>query len=147
VTGESRSLVHGEGSGELLILDEPLSFWGGLDPDTGEIVDRRHPQSGRHVNGAVLAMPSGRGSSSSSSIFVEAVRAGTAPAAIVLAHADAIVAVGALVAAELYGTAVPVVVVSEGEYAALPPGEWITVTAGPRGMALTRRRDPRDAGR
>lgn len=129
------------------MLDEPLSFWGGLDPDTGEIVDRRHPQCGRRVSGAVLAMPSGRGSSSSSSIFVEAVRSGTAPAAIVLRHADPIVALGALVAVELYGTAVPVVVVPEGEYAALSPGEWMTVVARLDGVFLSRRRGRQDGAR
>jgi predicted aconitase with swiveling domain len=144
MTGEPRSLVHGRASGELLVLDEPLSFWGGLDPHTGEIVDRRHPQSGRHVNGVVLAMPAGRGSSSSSSVFVEAVRAGTAPAAIVLAHPDTIVALGALVAAELYGTSVPVV--TDAGYTALSSGQWVTVVGEPAGVSISRRDRP-DAGR
>jgi uncharacterized protein len=105
-----RALVRGTARGTALVLDEPLSFWGGLDPHNGEIIDRRHPQAGHTVTGKVLAMPSGRGSSSSSSVLAEAIRAGTAPVAIVLREPDGIVALGAIVAEELYGRTIPVVV-------------------------------------
>jgi predicted aconitase with swiveling domain len=107
---EARSLVPGTGSGEVLVLEEPLSFWGGVDPATGEVIEARHPQHGANVAGRVLVMPGGRGSSSSSSVLAEAVRAGTAPVAIVLAEPDPILALGAIVARELYGRAVPIVV-------------------------------------
>ena len=107
---EARTLVEGGAEGEALVLDEPLSFWGGIDPATGSVVDVHHPQHGASVAGRVLVMPSGRGSSSSSSVLAEAIRAGTAPAAIVLREPDPIVALGAVVARELYGTSVPVVV-------------------------------------
>jgi hypothetical protein len=107
---EARTLVPGEAEGEVLVLDEPLSFWGGVDPATGEVIDVHHPQRGANPAGRVLVMPGGRGSSSSSSVLAEAIRAGTAPAAIVLAEPDPIVALGAIVARELYGTAMPVVV-------------------------------------
>ena len=109
---EARTLVPGKGRGEVLVLDQPLSFWGGVDPATGEVIDVRHPQRGTNVAGRVLVMASGRGSSSSSSVLAEAVRAGTAPAAIVLAEPDPILALGAIVARELYGRVVPVVVVT-----------------------------------
>ena len=109
-TLRAEALVPGEAEGEGLILDEPLSFWGGLDPATGRITDRHHPQEGLTVGGRILVMPSGRGSSSSSSLLAEAIRADTAPVGIVLREPDRIVALGALVAAELYGRAVPVVV-------------------------------------
>jgi predicted aconitase with swiveling domain len=108
---------------EALVLDEPLSFWGGVDPATGEIVDRRHPQCGERVTGRVLVMPSGRGSSSSSTVLAEAVRAGTAPAAILLGHADEILVLGALVAEELYGRTIPVAVLPEDAYRALRTGD------------------------
>jgi predicted aconitase with swiveling domain len=110
---EARALVAGSAEGEALVLDEPLSFWGGVDPATGDVIDVHHPQAGRNVAGTVLVMPSGRGSSSSSSVLAEAIRAGTAPAAIVLLEPDPIVALGAIVARELYGTAMPIVVASE----------------------------------
>ncbi len=107
---EARTLVAGSGEGEALVLDEPLSFWGGVDPATGRVIDPRHPQVGSNVAGRVLVMPAGRGSSSSSSVLAEAIRAGTAPAAIVLLEPDPIIALGAIVARELYGATMPVVV-------------------------------------
>ena len=109
-----RVMVPGEAVGEVLRLDEPLSFWGGMDPSTGRVIDRRHPQVGESITGRVLAMPFGRGSSSGSSALCEAIRAGTGPAAIVMAEPDEIIALGAVVADELYGRLVPVVVLAEG---------------------------------
>jgi len=112
--------------GPALVLEEPLSFWGGIDPETGEVVDVRHPQHGANVTGRILVMPSGRGSSSSSSVLAEAIRAGTAPAAIVLGEADPILALGAIVARELYGKVTPVVVAADPS---LRTGTVATVTA------------------
>lgn len=123
---EAVTLVPGEASGVVLVLDEPLSFWGGVDPSSGEVIDVHHPQRGANVAGRVLVMPSGRGSSSSSSVLAEAIRAGTAPAAIVLAERDPILALGAIVARELYGRTIPVVVARE---AAVRSGETVTVRA------------------
>ena len=136
---EAQTLVEGAGSGELLVLDEPLSFWGGLRADDGEIIDHRHPQRGSVVTGRILVMPAGRGSSSSSSILVEAVRAGTAPSAIVLAEPDAIVALGAIVADELYDAKLPVVVADEAAFQLLRTGARSLVTAGPQGATIEAR--------
>ncbi len=118
-TWNATVLVAGSAQGEALILAEPLSLWGGLDPHTGEITDRRHPQSGLLVGNKVLLLPSGRGSSSASSILLEAVKAGTAPAAIVTAEADGILALGAVVAQEIYGHGPAVLVLPEPDYSAL----------------------------
>ena len=107
---EVRVLVGGVAEGEALVLDDALSFWGGVDPSTGRVIDVHHPQRGASVAGRVLVMPSGRGSSSSSSVLAEAIRAGAGPVAIVLLEADPIVALGAIVARELYAARVPVVV-------------------------------------
>jgi len=126
---EGRTLVAGFARGQALRLDEPLSLWGGLDPATGRVIDRRHPQAGLDVSGRVLLMPSGRGSSSSSSVLAEAVRAGTAPAAVVLLEPDPILAVGAVVAAELYGRRMPVVVLDEAAYHAIRTGDEVVVEA------------------
>jgi len=103
-------LLEGRGTGPLLRLAAPLSFWGGVDAE-GTIIDPHHPDRGRSVAGAVLSMTSGRGSSSSSSVLAELVRSGHGPAAVLLQSRDAIVVTGLLVAAELYGTRVPVVLV------------------------------------
>ena len=73
---EVQVLVGGRGLGEALVLDEPLSFWGGVDPATGAVIDVHHPQAGSVVAGRVLVMPAGRGSSSSSYVLAESVRSG-----------------------------------------------------------------------
>jgi predicted aconitase with swiveling domain len=109
---EGSVLVEGGATGPALVLDEPLSFWGGLDPSTGRIVEANHPQRGESVTGRILAMPSGRGSSSSATVLAEAIRLGTGPAGIVLGEPDDIVVIGALVAAELYDIAIPVILAS-----------------------------------
>jgi len=124
-----RHLLGGEATGEVLVLDEPMSMWGGLDPETGALIDRRHPQSGALLTGRILVMPSGRGSSSSSSVLAEAIRVGTAPAAIVLAEPDDIILLGALVARELYAITCPVVVADAQTYAALRTGDHVAITA------------------
>ena len=124
---DGRSLVEGPVEGTALVLAEPLSFWGGLDPVTGEIVEANHPQRGEVVTGRVLVMPSGRGSSSSSTVLAESIRLGTAPAAIVLGEADEIVAVGALVAAELYGAVMPVFVASPDSFTGIRDGDRISL--------------------
>jgi hypothetical protein len=102
-------LVDGVATGELLHLTAPLSLWGGLDPETGVIIDRSHPQFGRSMTGVIVSMPHGRGSSSSSSVLAEALRIGTGPAGFVLEIPDSILVVGALVAQHLYGKTCPMV--------------------------------------
>lgn len=131
----ARVLVPGSATGEVLALGEALSFWGGLDPSSGRLIDAHHPQAGASITGTVLVMPAGRGSSSSSYVLAEAIRAGTAPAAIVLGKPDAIVALGAIVAAELYGIEVPVVV-DPGSGDALVSGRTVTVRAGTDGTVV-----------
>jgi predicted aconitase with swiveling domain len=106
-----------------LVLSEPLSLWGGMDPATGELIDAHHPQRGANLAGRVVVMPSGRGSSSSASVLAEAVRAGTAPAAIVLGEPDLILAIGSAVAQELYGVHVPVVVLPAADLGTLLDGQ------------------------
>jgi predicted aconitase with swiveling domain len=120
-------LVAGEGRGQALVLSEPLSLWGGLDPETGEIIDRRHPRAGCIVTGRVLVLPGGRGSSSASSILLEAVRAGTAPVAILARERDGILALGAAVAQEMYGSAPPVVMLKPRDYVQIEEGAIVWV--------------------
>ena len=105
-----RVLVAGAAAGPALVLEAPLSLWGGMDPRSGRLSDHHHPQLGATVTGRVLVMPSGRGSSSSSSVLAEAIRLGTAPLAILLAEPDEILVLGALVAEYLYGRTCPIVV-------------------------------------
>jgi predicted aconitase with swiveling domain len=127
---EGRTLVAGRATGRTLVLGAPLSFWGGIDPENGEVIDTHHPQRGAFVTDRVLVMPSGRGSSSSSTVLAEAIRAGGAPVAIVLREPDGIVALGAIVARELYGTSIPVVVLDRVGYDSIADGVVIEVEAG-----------------
>ena len=103
-------LVAGSAEGELLILEDPVSFWGGVDSDTGQIVDPRHPQTGAILGGRIVAIPHSRGSSGTSSALVELLRTGLGPAGMVLGAADSMLTVGSLTANKLYGVVCPIVV-------------------------------------
>lgn len=138
----ARCLIEGAASGEALVLSEPLSFWGGLDPANGKIIDRHHPEAGEVVTGKILVMPRGRGSSSSSSTLAEAIFVGTGPAAILLAEADPIVALGSLVIRELYGASPPVLVLAQDSYGRVTTGDQVTVHAPVDGPALVHVTDP-----
>lgn len=105
-------LIEGAANGPLIFSREPLSFWGGVDSHTGEVIDRRHPLSGQILAGKVLVLPGSRGSSSGSGVLLEAIRNNTAPAAIITAEPDHILALAALLALELYGRTSPVAVAS-----------------------------------
>jgi predicted aconitase with swiveling domain len=123
-------VVDGAADAPARVLDEPVSFWGGIDPHTGEIVDVHHAQFGSSVAGTVLVMPLGRGSSSTSSVIAEMVRLGTAPAAFVLAERDEIVALGCLVGDELYGRTTPIVVASADVTSAIADGDQVAIDGG-----------------
>jgi predicted aconitase with swiveling domain len=130
VPGDGRAvgipLSAGEGEGELLWLDEPLSFWGGTDLSTGVITDVHHPQCGTSLAGRVVVMSASRGSSSSSSVLAEQIRSGVAPAAMLLASRDAIVALGALAAAEVCDVRMPILLT---DAAGIPRAGRVRVSA------------------
>ncbi|GAC1396806.1 MAG: hypothetical protein NVSMB52_10410 [Chloroflexota bacterium] len=126
----ARTLCLGTGTGELLILDAPLSFWGGMDRMSGRVIDPHHPQNGEVLAGKIVAMPSGRGSSSSSSVLAEVIRAGCAPAGLILHQVDGIIAVGAIVAGELYGRYHPVIELDWDLYRTLRSRTRVRVVAG-----------------
>lgn len=103
-----RVLVKGSARGPLLRLRAPISLWGGVDPVSGRIADPRHPDHGISITGTVLAVPATVGSSSSSAVMLELLRRGTAPAAVLTGRADAILALGVVVAGELGHRTIPV---------------------------------------
>ena len=108
-----RALVRGRGAGALLHANVPLSFWGGISPETGRVIDVSHPLLGECVTSRVLAIPNGRGSCTGSQVVLELLLNGTAPAAILLRECDEIISLGAIVAEELFGVP-PLPVVSLG---------------------------------
>lgn len=84
-----------------LVLTAPISFWGGVDPKSGTIIDVRHPQHGSNIAGRILFVPATIGSSTASTILLELVHGGNAPAALVLHQADAILLLGLIAAREM----------------------------------------------
>ena len=105
-------LNSGEAEGPVVHLSESLSFWGGFDPATGRIIDVHHPQHGSSLAGTILLMREAKGSGSAPGAIAEAIRLGTAPAAIILIEADVNLAIGAAVASELYAKHCPVLTVN-----------------------------------
>ncbi len=110
-----------------LVLDEPLSFWGGFDPVRGTVVDRHHPQQGTCLAGKVLVMPGSRGSAGTPAAIAEAIRRGVGPVAVLLGTKDVNIAVGAMVADRLYGNAVPVLAVAPEDYPRLRTGDEVAI--------------------
>ncbi len=121
----ARPLVVGVAEGESLVSREPLSFWGGYDHRTGQIIDRRHPLAGSMAGGRILVLPYARGSSTTTAVLLEAVRAGTAPAAILTTGVDTFFALASIVAAEMYGRSFPVASLERQVFERLSTGRWL----------------------
>ena len=99
---KAETLLAGDAvSGACLALTAPISFWGGVDPASGTIIDARHPERGRNIAGRILALPGTIGSSSASAVLLELVHAGKAPAALLMDAPDAILLLGLVVAREM----------------------------------------------
>jgi len=117
----------GEAQGQILISREPLSFWGGYDYQSGEIIDRRHPLSGQIAAGKILAIPFTRGSSTTTAVLLEAIRAGKAPAAIITTNIDRFLALASIVADELYAISIPMVALNQQDFSNLESEAWVEV--------------------
>ena len=129
-------ILHaGSAEGTVLLLDEPLSFWGGFDPRTGMIIDVHHPQRGQSLKDKILMMVESRGSGSAPGNLAEAIRLGTAPAAIILVQSDINLAIGARVAQTLYGKTCVVLAVSAQTFSDLSKHAYLHIshdgTVGP----------------
>ncbi len=120
-------VIAGSAEGVALVSKEPLSFWGGFDARTGEIIDRRHERSGAIVTGRIFVFPQGKGSSTASAVLLESIKAGTAPAAIVNLKVEPILALGAIVADELYHQTVPIVVLPEDAFYSIKEGDNLAI--------------------
>jgi predicted aconitase with swiveling domain len=137
MTIAGRAVVPGEAEGEALVTTEPLSFWGGYDFKTGTIIDTHHPLAGVCAAGRVLALPFSKGSSTTTAVLLEAVRAGTAPAAIVTTGVDSFFALAAIVAEVMYGKAFPVIAVTPDDAAKLRTGTRVRVDRNGRVSVLS----------
>jgi predicted aconitase with swiveling domain len=127
LTIAGKPFMAGSANGEVLVSNEPLSFWGGYDWKNGEIIDRRHPLSGSIAKGKILAVPFTRGSSTTTAVLLESIRAGTAPNAIITTATDFFFALASVVADELYTNPIPLIAVSESNFAKLRSGDHLKI--------------------
>lgn len=116
---EARSILDGVAGGPVVASQEALSFWGGVDPATGRVIDIHHPLHGVCLTGSVLAMPTSRGSCTGSGVLLDLILGGRAPAALVFREAEDVLTLGALIAAEMFGKPLPVLRLDPGSFAAL----------------------------
>jgi predicted aconitase with swiveling domain len=122
-----RAIVPGEAAGEAVMSHQPISFWGGINSLTGEIIDRRHDQSGKIIAGKVFVFPISKGSSTGSAVLMESIKNGVAPAAIILAKVDPILALGSIVAEELYHKSVPIVILSRQDFDTIQDNDRLVI--------------------
>ena len=116
---QARFILPGDAAGPILSTNEPLSFWGGVDPATGLIIDVHHALHGQSLTGKVLIMPSSRGSCTGSGVLLDLVLSGRGPSALVFRDVEDVLTLGALVAAEMFGAALPVLRLAPATFAAL----------------------------
>jgi predicted aconitase with swiveling domain len=127
ITLYGRVIIRGEAHGKALVSHEPLSFWGGYDWKTGEIIDRRHALSGSIAKDKILVVPFARGSSTTTAVLLEAIRAKTAPDAIITTDTDFFFALASVVAEELYHSPLPMVALTESDFAQLKTDDEIII--------------------
>jgi predicted aconitase with swiveling domain len=97
VTLAGRKVAKGKASGEAVVSSDGISFYGGVDPETGKVVEKGHPLEGQSVTGKILVFPTGKGSTVGSYTLYEMKKRGTAPAAIINGEIETIIAVGAII--------------------------------------------------
>lgn len=122
------SILDGAASGPVIASHEPLSFWGGVDPATARVIDVHHPLHGRCLSGAILMMPSTRGSCTGSGVLLDMALNGVAPAALVFSEAEDVVTLGALIAGGMFGVPLPVLRLTPEAWAALAEADRATIT-------------------
>jgi predicted aconitase/predicted aconitase with swiveling domain len=108
--------VQGRASAKLLASNLELSFWGGVDPQTSEVIDRHHPLSGQHLQNTVLAIPGGRGSCTGSGVMLELLLNGKAPEAIIFERREDILTLGVMIAEEVFQQSIPVLVLKKKDF-------------------------------
>jgi predicted aconitase with swiveling domain len=94
---KARSISRGKASGKVLLSKEPIGFLGGVDPETGNVIEKGHPLEGRNISGSILVFPNGKGSTVGSYVMLQLAKNGKAPAAIINISAEPIIAVGAII--------------------------------------------------
>ena len=123
------SILGGHAEGPIIASAEPLSFWGGVSPETGSIIDVHHPLHGICLTGGILMMPSSRGSCTGSGVLLDLILTGRAPAALIFSEAEDVLTLGALIAAEMFGKPLPVLRLAPESFAALSRAKSARISA------------------
>jgi predicted aconitase with swiveling domain len=122
-----RPLVAGHGRGKILTTQQNISFWGGVDPATGMIIDPRHELFNQSITGRILAFPYGKGSAAAPLVLLELAKQTTAPAAIINIETDPLLVAGPIISKHFYGTSIPVVALARKAFDRLQTGQAATV--------------------
>ena len=125
----ARRIIGGRAEGEALVTGQSLTFWGGIDPASGVIIEAQHELCGRAVTGKVLVFPRGSGSSSGCGVVMEMLRRRNNPAALINIETEAVLALGPIIAQELYGRSFPIVTVKAAHFRQLRTGDRVVVDA------------------
>ena len=125
-----RPLVAGNGRGEILATQQNISFWGGVDPATGLIIDPRHELFDQSITGRILAFPYGKGSAAAPLVLLELAKQTTAPAAIINIETDPLLVAGPIISKHFYGRSIPVVALARAAFDRLQTGQAATVDGG-----------------
>ncbi|NKX43371.1 aconitase X [Roseicyclus persicicus] len=125
-----RIILASDAAGDVVVCAEGLSFWGGVDPGTGRVIDAHHPAHGQDLAGRVVLMPTSRGSCSGSGVLLQLALSGRAPAALVFHEAEEVLTLGALIAARMFDRPLAVLRLSAASYAALAREPAATIAGG-----------------
>lgn len=125
---KGRVIRAGRAEGQALVSPEPIGFLGGVDPDSGIVVEPNHPLNGRSITGRVLVFPTGKGSTVGSYTILRLARNGMAPVAMINAESEAIVAAGAIIGDIPMVDQVAINLIQDGDWV-LVDGESIEIVA------------------
>lgn len=125
----ARKIIGGHAAGKALVTGQQLTFWGGIDPATAVVIEAQHELCGQAVTGKVLVFPRGAGSSSGCGVLMEMLRRGNNPAAMINLETEAVLALGPIIAQELYGRSFPIVTLKPAHFKTLRTGDGVIVDA------------------
>jgi len=94
---KGRIILKGKAKEKALVTSQPISFYGGVDPNTGEVIEKGHELQGKSVKGKILVFPNGKGSTVGSYTLYRLKKNGAAPAGIINKECETVVAVGAII--------------------------------------------------
>ncbi|MBX5199511.1 DUF521 domain-containing protein [Rhizobium sp. NZLR10] len=130
IASAPRTVLKGSATGRVVATEEALSFWGGVDPATGNVIDVHHPLHGVSLTGAILMMPTSRGSCTGSGVLLDLILTGRGPAALVFSEAEDVLTLGALIAAEMFDRPMPVIRLSPENFRLLSQAQSASIERG-----------------